>query len=148
MTAPGRATQSVSRLGAVTDDARRCCRVTAAESLCEKDPADPGAGGHWFRLGLGYQEATWPPEEGGASEVAKGARCGRQGRWSWVLWLYGYLCNMFYKNRGRHGRMNPSPISPLNHLYWTSYLNSQSLSFLLICKMRGFGLVTAKILPE
>lgn len=52
VTAPGRATLSVARIGAVTDDARRCCRVTAAESLSEKDPADPGADGHWFRLGV------------------------------------------------------------------------------------------------
>lgn len=44
------------------------------KSLSEKDPADPGADGHWFRLGvgiLGYQEATRPPEEGGASKVEK-----------------------------------------------------------------------------
>lgn len=53
VTAPGRATQSVARVGAVTDDARRCCRVTAAKSLCEKDPADAGADRHWFRLGGG-----------------------------------------------------------------------------------------------
>lgn len=51
VTAPGRATQSVARVRAVTDDARRCRLVPAAKSLSEKDPADPGADGHWFRLG-------------------------------------------------------------------------------------------------
>lgn len=72
VTAPGRATQSVARIRAVTDDARRCRLVPAAKSLSEKDPADPGADGHWFRLGKqGHQEVTRPPEEGGARKVAK-----------------------------------------------------------------------------
>lgn len=82
VTAPGRATQSVARIGAVTDDARRRCRVTAAKSLSEKDPVDPRAHGHWFRIGGsggGYQEVAGPPEEGGASKVAK--EVGRRGRW-------------------------------------------------------------------
>lgn len=69
MTAPSRATQSVARYGAVTDDERRCCRVTAAKSLSEKDPADPGrppnigsAGGGRSRPS--YQEAAGATERG------------------------------------------------------------------------------------
>lgn len=49
-TAPGRATQSVARIGAVTDDARRGCRVTAAMSLSKKNPDYPEDDALWFRL--------------------------------------------------------------------------------------------------
>lgn len=65
MTAPSRATQSVARYEAVTDDARRCCRVTAAKSLREKDPADPGS----LRtlVPLAGEEQAGLPGSGGAT---------------------------------------------------------------------------------
>lgn len=63
-TAPGRATQSVARVGAVTDDARRGCRVTAAMSLSKKDPDYPGADALWFRLRrAGRRGECWANQE-------------------------------------------------------------------------------------